>query len=122
MARSERPHGAAREQRWRQTVARWRASGLRVRDFCDREGLSEPSFYQWRRRLAQEIEAPSTPPDRGRFLPVRIVDSTSAAAVPAPASTTIDVILGNGRRLAVHPGFPASTLLQLVQLLEELPC
>ena len=120
MARSERPLGVAKEQWWRNTVARWQASGLGVRAFCQREGLAEPSFYHWRRRLGPQPKAPSTPAPTGRFLPVRLV--ASAPAVAAPASATIDVVLTNGRRLCIPPNFPASTLRHLVHLLEELPC
>jgi hypothetical protein len=31
----------------------FRASGLSARAFCAREGLAEPSFYSWRRTLAE---------------------------------------------------------------------
>ena len=42
-----------KEQEWRRWIAQWRASGLSVRDFCDRHGLAAPSFYAWRSRLHQ---------------------------------------------------------------------
>lgn len=44
---------AVKEQFWRGCIARWRSSGLSVRDFCRRAALSEPSFYAWRRELAR---------------------------------------------------------------------
>ena len=40
-----------RERFWRELLARQVASGLSVRRFCGLEGVSEPSFYQWRKRL-----------------------------------------------------------------------
>lgn len=36
---------------WRGRLARQRRSGLSIAAFCDREGFSSASFYQWRRRL-----------------------------------------------------------------------
>jgi len=30
---------------WRQLVQQWRQSGLTIRVFCQRHGVSEPSFY-----------------------------------------------------------------------------
>ena len=42
----------SKEQFWRRMVRQWRGSGLSVRAFCEEHGLSEPSFYAWRRTLA----------------------------------------------------------------------
>jgi hypothetical protein len=39
------------EQLWRMAIETWQASGLSVRQFCTAEGLSEPSFYSWRKKL-----------------------------------------------------------------------
>lgn len=38
--------------RWRERLERWRSSGLSIRAFCRREGIGEPGFYAWRKRLA----------------------------------------------------------------------
>src|ERR1051326_931480 len=62
MARRRRtgPRNPAKERRWRRIVRDWRRSGLSARDFCDWQGLSEHSFYGWRRELAlREREAAS---------------------------------------------------------------
>ena len=39
------------EQFWRMAIETWQTSGLSVRQFCTDEGLSEPSFYSWRKKL-----------------------------------------------------------------------
>jgi hypothetical protein len=47
---------AGREERrayWESAVELHRSSGLGVRDFCEREGLSPANFYAWRRKLGQ---------------------------------------------------------------------
>jgi hypothetical protein len=36
---------------WGQRLRRYGGSGLTVAEFCRREGVSVPSFYQWRSRL-----------------------------------------------------------------------
>lgn len=36
---------------WQTLLAQHEASGLSIADFCAREGVSPPSFYQWRTRL-----------------------------------------------------------------------
>jgi transposase len=39
-------------QRWTERLDRYRQSGLTVTDFCAEEGVSVPSFYLWKRKLA----------------------------------------------------------------------
>jgi len=36
---------------WRDRLARFHKSSLTVKEFCLQEGVSDPSFYQWRKRL-----------------------------------------------------------------------
>lgn len=107
-----------RESHWRTVIARWRRSGRTVREFCQAEGISEPSFYAWRRKLAPvETRDPVTAP---AFLPVQIIASEERQRTTGG----IEVVLANGRRLHVPPGFDPHTLIQLIALLEtgEAPC
>jgi hypothetical protein len=39
---------------WSEKLAAHSASGVSAREFCQREGLALPSFYQWRRKLEGE--------------------------------------------------------------------
>jgi hypothetical protein len=106
MAQSTRDLG--REPYWQMVLARWRRSGLSVRAFCEAEGLCQPTFYAWRRKL--DHASPTTP----AFLPVHIVGTD----VKRPATGDIEVVLANGRCLRVGPGFDPHTLVQLVDLLD----
>lgn len=45
-----------REQFWRKLISGQAHSGMSIRDWCDRHGVSEPSFYFWRRELARRRE------------------------------------------------------------------
>ena len=47
MARGRRDLGLE----WRERMAGWQASGLSVREFCQRRALTEPTFHYWRREL-----------------------------------------------------------------------
>ena len=49
--------GEAREF-WEAAVRLWSESGLSVREFCRREGLTENVFYSWRRKLRTESRMP----------------------------------------------------------------
>lgn len=39
---------------WRLALIEYEKSGLSIRAFCQRENLSEPSFYAWRRKLEKQ--------------------------------------------------------------------
>ncbi|MFM7846501.1 MAG: IS66 family insertion sequence element accessory protein TnpA [Planctomycetota bacterium] len=50
-----------REQFWRDLLEKQARSALSVRRFCELEGVSQSSFYLWRKRLAQENHHSSDP-------------------------------------------------------------
>ena len=116
----------ARERHWRGVLERWQASAGSVRDFCERAGVSEPSFYQWRRRLgvpAKRAE-PAASGRVGGLLPVRIVGDGLEGAGAADGATAagVEVMLASGRRLRVAREFDEATLRRLLAVLEDLPC
>jgi RHS repeat-associated protein len=43
----------AKERLWRERLTRQGSSDLTVREFCQREGVMESSFYAWRRTIAE---------------------------------------------------------------------
>ena len=115
----------AKEQHWRRLLRSWRRSGLTGRDFCSRNGLSEPSFYSWKREIArrdQEAVAKTVRAEKrlrgGRrptFMQVTIAGGASDPSV-------IEVVVARGRLLRIRPGFDAATLRDLVRVLEEPAC
>lgn len=50
---SHRKRDTAKARHWRRMISAQRGSGVSVRAFCSQQRLSEPSFYAWRRTLAQ---------------------------------------------------------------------
>ena len=67
---------AAVARLWRERLARWRQSGISISEFCRREKLSQPSFFQWRKRLAKKADASIALGGEARvpsFLPVQVV-------------------------------------------------
>jgi transposase-like protein len=50
MAR-RRKRDPERERFWRRTIGVWERSGKTIRSFCEAAGVSEWSFYAWRREL-----------------------------------------------------------------------
>ena len=108
-------HGRARDERkerqWRRWIGEWQASGLSVRAFCQRRGLTVASFYAWRRALQRRAAEKAT------FVPVQVLPD----AVQTQTSA-LEVVLADGRAVRVAPGFDAATLRQLLAVLEGRPC
>jgi hypothetical protein len=108
-------HGRSRDERkerqWQRWIDQWRTSGLSVRAFCARQGLTTASFYNWRRVLERRAA------EQVVFAPVRVV----ADAMLAP-TTALEVVLADGRAVRVAPGFDEATLRRLLAVLEGRPC
>jgi transposase-like protein len=83
--------------RWRERLERFQSAPMSVAQFCRLEGVSQPSFYQWRRRLAMEHAGGATADaaTSGRaFAPVRLIVEASVAAW-LPGGTKLEIPLGD---------------------------
>jgi len=102
-----------KEAFWRDAIRRQSASGLSVREFCRRHGLSEPSFYE-RRRTYQERDAqrPAAPP---AFVPVIVRDERSAKSA---SEVGIVIELHGGRFLRLPGSMAVTQVVELVRALE----
>ncbi len=89
---------SSKEELWQSRMRRFQIGGMSVTQFCRVEGVSMPSFYQWRKRLAVSLPKNGMP----AFVPVRV---TQAAAV--------EIHLPNGARVCVPPGDVASLRLAI---------
>ncbi len=126
----------SKEHFWRKTLREHAASGRDVRAFCQERGLSEPSFYGWRRTLAQREGNLAR---RGARLPrprfVELCPPRAARAIAAPADTTrvlvptapasgvaeapLELVAG-GLRLVIRPGCDRSLLRDVLQAMASL--
>ncbi|MEL6897705.1 MAG: hypothetical protein AAFP90_16515 [Planctomycetota bacterium] len=79
---------------WRWVIAEQRRSGLTIKAFCKQQGLSEPSFYGWRRRLEGRRHVPRAgEKNLQEMIPVSVVgksdeqdkDSASKLEVISPS-------------------------------------
>ena len=102
-----------KEQFWRRMLAQQRQSAGTIRAFCEREGLSQPSFYQWRRELARRDRAQVARRGVATFVPIQVV----------PEVALIEIALPGGVVVRVRAGADAATLRQiLAALVEGRPC
>ena len=86
-------------------------SGLNRSQFCRQHGLTLGVLNRWLRRL----QAGGC--GRGSGDGLIAVELAGARREPA-SNSSLAVVVGGGRRIAVSPGFDAATLQRLVQVLE----
>jgi hypothetical protein len=101
----------ARERLRRKRLARWKTSGLKVSEFCDREGVTPTAFAHWRKEIAAR-DARRAETTKPLFVPVRV------APVPEP----LEGALPGGRVVRLPPAFDPAHLQAVVAALEGVPC
>jgi len=105
--------------RWREILKRQAASGLSVREFCANEGVAQPSFYAWRRKLRErknngsrprEARRPKGAPDHERmFVPLELLG----------AAQSLEIIHPLGYRVQIGGEVNPVSLRQVIQVLDE---
>ena len=121
------PRGPILDLRWNALLGEFRRSGLTQAEFCQRRGISLHSFRKHLYRVPASKPTPANHPSSdaaAHFLPVTVVpDPIPATVISAAASRQpLELLLGNGRRIAVAPGFDPHTLRRLIATIEETPC
>src|SRR3954447_26787797 len=90
---------------WAERIAAQQRSGTSVKQFCKEHGLTEYSFYAWRKRL-QEAG------------PVRFaLVERNARQQERPAEAALELVLATGERLRIGAGVDTATLRAVVDIL-----
>jgi transposase len=99
---------SAAAHRWTERLARFATAGQTIAAFCAAEGVSEPSFYAWKRKLAAR-PATSLP-----LVPIHITPSLTVA--------DLELVMPSGSRLRLPADYPPERLAALLRGLEDRPC
>jgi Transposase len=92
-------------EEWAERIAAQQRSGTSVKQFCKEHGLTEYSFYAWRKRL-QEAG------------PVRFaLVERNARQQERPAEAALELVLATGERLRIGAGVDTATLRAVVDIL-----
>jgi hypothetical protein len=81
---------------WTDRLRRYQQSGLSVAQFCDQEGVSTPSFYQWKKRLAQASAPRSL---LGATKKARQVEAAFQQLTLVPSTAVVAIEWANGVRM-----------------------
>jgi transposase-like protein len=100
----QRPANPKADQ-WAERIGAQQRSGVSVKQFCKEHGLTEYSFYAWRKRLQQ-------------IGPVRfaLVERRPRPQEPA-AEAALELVLATGERLRISAGVDAATLRTVLDVL-----
>jgi len=83
---------------WAERIAAQQRSGMSVKQFCKEQGLTEYSFYAWRKRLQE------TGPVRFALV------ERSARRQERTVEAVLELVLATGERLRIGAGVDAATL------------
>jgi transposase-like protein len=96
---------STRQKRWAELIRQHGQSKLSVSAFCREHGVSDQSFYSWRKRLSGSE-------------PVRFALVEGRAPVTED-SLLVELILASGERLRIAAGADAATLRTVLNVLRE---
>lgn len=96
---------ARKAAEWAGRIAAQQRSGIPVKQFCKEQGLTEYSFYSWRKRLQKEESV--------RFA---LVERGTEPRKPG-TEVAVELVLANGARLRISAGVDAATLRTVLEAL-----
>ena len=92
-------------EEWAERIAAQQRSGMSVKQFCKERGLTEYSFYAWRKRLQEKGSV--------RFALVE----RSARRQERTAEAALELLLASGERLRIGTGVDTTTLRAVLDVL-----
>src|SRR3982750_1170201 len=90
---------------WAERIAAQQRAGISVKQFCKEQGLTEYSFYAWRKRLQERGPVRFALVERS----VRQQERTSEGA--------LELVLRSGERLRIGNGVDTATLRTVLDVL-----
>jgi transposase-like protein len=87
---------------WSKLIAEQEASGQKVLPFCRERGITEPSFYYWRKRLRKST-------------PVRFALLETPPADTGSTASALELVLKSGERLRIGNQVEAAALRMVLE-------
>lgn len=111
---------------WKYVLSEHVESGLSISAFCRREGVSQASFYQWRKKLVGSA-VNARPPSHSattNFVPVEIVSANDASVLsdqPAVANhaAALTIHTPNGYAVDVSASTPTDLIERSLHVLDQ---
>lgn len=97
MTDTSQERSSTKSDQWRERLAAQARSGVSVKQFCKEQGLTDCTFYAWRKRLRGEG-------------PVRFALVEQGVRLASAADASLELVLATGERLRIGAGVDAATL------------
>ena len=94
----------AKSEYWRERITEQERSGMSVQRFCEEQGLTEQSFYLWRKRLRKQQ-------------PMRFALVETAPARQRATELDLELVLKTGERLRIGGGVDPTALRRVLAAL-----
>ena len=113
MSRKQKESKKDQRQFWQMAIETWQASGMSVSKFCEAEGLSESSFYIWRKKFVQADDAATG--KQKKLSPSAFIE----VAIPKNNPAALELILSSGNTLRISSGADSATLNDVISVLQQ---
>ncbi len=101
-----------RRQFWRMVIETWQDSGMSVSKFCKAEGLSEGTFYNWRKRLSGRYAQRNKQTDSSPSAFIEV-------AMPKSDHAPLELVLSSGNTLRISSAADNKTLSNVISVLRR---
>jgi len=101
-----------RRRFWQMVIETWQDSGMSISKFCKAEGLSEGTFYNWRKRLSGRGSQRNKPagPSPSAFIEV---------AMPKSDHAPLELLLSSGHTLRISSTADNKILSNVILVLRQ---
>lgn len=112
MSKNQKSLNEDRRQFWQMVIETWQSSGLSVSKFCKAEGLSEGSFYNWRKKLTAANSKHSKQSGSGSSAFIEV-------SMPKNNPVALELVLSSGNSLRISSGADNKTLSDVLSVLHR---
>ena len=95
------PRGSSpvKMKQWTERLKRFAQTGQTVAQFCHDECVSQPSFYQWKKKLAKQVQTTPSPPQSEPAFHAVEVTAPGLAATTIRLANGVEIELGGDLRV-----------------------
>ncbi len=112
MSREQAKSNNEKRQFWQMTIKTWRDSGMSVSKFCKAKGLAEGTFYNWRKKLADEQSQTNKKKDLKSSAFIELT-------MPKNDPVALELVLSSGNTLRISSTAESTTLINVLSALSE---